>query len=84
MVSFNVVLLFTRVSIRATMSPLSQHFEEDILRLFLHVLMAPYFSFAGQFYEQNDSMPMGSPLCPVITNFFIEDFKEMVLNQAAH
>jgi hypothetical protein len=51
MVSFNLVLLFTRVPIRATMSPLSQHFEEDILRLFLHVLMAPYFSFTGQFYE---------------------------------
>jgi hypothetical protein len=34
MVSFDVVSLFTRVPIRGTMNLLSQHFEEDILRLF--------------------------------------------------
>jgi hypothetical protein len=51
MVSFDVVSLFTRVPIKETMSLLSRHFEEDILKLFRHVLTSSYFCFAGQFYE---------------------------------
>jgi hypothetical protein len=51
MVSFDVVLLFTRVPIKDTMELLGRHFEEDILRLFRHVLTTSYFSFNGQFYE---------------------------------
>jgi hypothetical protein len=52
MVSFDVVLLFTRVPIRKAMSLLSQHFEKDILRLFHHVLKTSCFSFSSQFYEK--------------------------------
>jgi hypothetical protein len=37
------------------------------------------FNFAGQFYEQTNGMAMRSP-SPVITNFFMEDFKEMALD----
>jgi hypothetical protein len=68
MVSFDVSLL-TQVPIRETMSLLSRHFEEDIMRLFRHVLTASYFSFTGQCYEQIDSVAMGSPLFLVIANF---------------
>jgi hypothetical protein len=82
-VSFDVVFLFTRVQISKTMSLLNQHFEEDILRFFCHVLMALYFSFTGQFDEQIDSMAVGSPLSAVIANFFTKDFEEMTLDQAA-
>jgi hypothetical protein len=63
------VSLFTRVPIKEIMSLLSRHFEEDILRLFHHVLMASYFSFSGQCYEQIDGVAIGSPLSPVIANF---------------
>jgi hypothetical protein len=84
MISFDVVLLFTRVPIRETMSLLSRHFEEDILTLFPHVLMSSYFSFGGQFYEQIDGVAKGSPLSPVIANFYMEVFKEMVLDRAPH
>jgi hypothetical protein len=61
---------FTRVLISKAMSLLLQHFEEDILRLFRHVLTSLYFNFAGQIYKQ--------------TKFFIEDFEERVLNWATH
>jgi hypothetical protein len=73
MVSSEGVSLFSNVPIRDTTSPLSRQFEA-IPRLFCHVLTAPYFSFAGQFYEQIDGVPMGSPLSPFIANFFMEDF----------
>jgi hypothetical protein len=72
MVSFNVVSLFTRVPIKDTMDLLEQHFE-NVLRLFCHVLTTSYFSFNGQFYEQLDGVAMGSPLSPVIANFYMED-----------
>jgi hypothetical protein len=83
MVSFDVVSLFTRVPIRETMGLLSRHFE-DILTLFHHVLTSSYFRFAGQFYEQIDGVAMGSPLSPVIANFYMEDFEEMALDRAPH
>jgi hypothetical protein len=74
MVSFDGLSLFTSVRIRETMSLLSRHFEEDILRPFRQVLTSSYFSFAGQFYEQIDGVAMVSPLFTVIANF-IEDFE---------
>jgi hypothetical protein len=76
-VSFDVVLLFTRVPIRETMSLLSRHFEEDILRLFRHVL------FRWSFYEQTDSGAMSLPLSPVIASFFKQDFGLMKLDRVA-
>jgi hypothetical protein len=81
-VSFEVVLLFTIVQIRKTTSLLNQHFE-DILKLIHYVLMSSYFGFTGQFDEQIDGVALGSLLFPVTANFFMEDFEEMVLDQAA-
>jgi hypothetical protein len=63
---------------------LSHHFEEDVLALFKHVLTTTYFCFDGQFYEQTDGVGMGSPLSPVIANFFMEDFEQKVIQQATH
>jgi hypothetical protein len=84
MVSFDVVSLFTRVPIVESLNLLRQHFSEDILALFRHVLTSTYFSFGGQFYEQTDGVAMGSPLCPVISNFFMDDFEERALKQVTH
>lgn len=38
--------------------------------------------FSGQFYKQTDFLAIGSPLCPVITNFFMEYFEELALQRA--
>ena len=38
----------------------------------------------GQFYEQMDGVAMGSPLSPVIVNFFMEDFERKAIEQAMH
>jgi hypothetical protein len=38
-----------------------------------------YFHFEGKFYEQTDSVTMGLPLAPVVTNFYMEYFEETAL-----
>jgi hypothetical protein len=50
MVSFDTVMLFTRVSIKVTMDLLGHHSEQDILGFFRNVLTISYFTFNGQFY----------------------------------
>ena len=72
MVSFDVVSLFTCVPIVESLDLLSQHFSEDILALFRHVLTSTYFFIGGQFYEQTDGVAMGSWLSRVIANLFME------------
>jgi hypothetical protein len=61
-----------------------QHFSEDILALFRHVLTSTYFSFGGQFCEQTNGVAMGSPLSPIIANLFMENFEERALQQVTH
>jgi hypothetical protein len=68
MVSFDIVLLFTKVPIKETMDLLGCHFEEDVLGLFRHTLTTSYFTVNGQFYGQTDGVAMGSPLSPIIAN----------------
>jgi hypothetical protein len=61
---------------------LSRHFEDDILCLFRHVRTSSFFRFDGQFYEQIDGVAMGSPISPVIADFFMEQFEETALEGA--
>jgi hypothetical protein len=72
LVSFDVVSLFTMVPI------------EEALRLFRHVLTSSFFRLNCQFYEQTDGVAMGSPLSPVIANYFMEYFEEIALQTATH
>jgi hypothetical protein len=83
LVSFDVVSLFTMVPIEEALRLLSRHFDEAILH-FRHVRTSSIFSFNGQFYEQTDGVAMGSPLSPVIANYFMEYFEEMALEVATH
>jgi hypothetical protein len=83
MVSFDVMLPFPMVPIKETMDLLRRHFEEDILGLFHHVLTTSYFTFNGQYYGQTDGVAMGSPLSPVIANFYMEDYEKAGLKLAS-
>ena len=84
MVSFDVVSLFTNFPIVDSLELLSQHIEDDVLALFKYVLTSTYFCFDGQFYEQMEVVAMGSPLSPVVANFFMEDFEKKAIEQATH
>jgi hypothetical protein len=79
MVSFDTVSRFTEVPIKETMDLLGRHFKEGILGFSRHVLTTSYFTFNGQFYGQTDSAAMGSPLSPVIANFYMEDYEKAAL-----
>jgi hypothetical protein len=54
------------------------------MRLLHHVLTTSYVSFNSQFYKQINGVAMGSPLSPVITNLYTEDFEERALDLASH
>jgi len=82
MVGFDVVSLFTKVPVEESLTLLSQHFNKDILALYKHVLTSTYFRIDGQFYEQTDGVAMGSPLSPVIANFYMENFETKAIKQA--
>jgi retron-type reverse transcriptase len=82
MVSFDIVSLFTKVPIRDTMDLLGRHFEEDVLGLFHYFLTTTYLTFKGQFYGKTDGVAMGSPLSPVIANFYMEDYEKAALESS--
>ncbi|XP_046387273.1 uncharacterized protein LOC124156657 [Ischnura elegans] len=74
--SFDVVSLFTRIPVEETTRLLETRFDRKTVELFQHVLRSTYFLCNGQFYEQTEGVPMGSPLSPAIANLFMEDFEE--------
>jgi hypothetical protein len=82
MVRFDIVSLFTTVPIKETTDLLRCHFKENILGLFHPVLTTFYFTFNGQLYRQTDGVAMGSLLCPVQANFYMEGYKKVALEFA--
>jgi len=47
MVSFDVVTLFTKVPVEELLTLISQHFNDDMLALYKHVLTSTYFCVDG-------------------------------------
>ncbi|XP_060534544.1 uncharacterized protein LOC132706961 [Cylas formicarius] len=82
LVSFDVVSLFTMVPVKETLDLISARFRNDVTELFRHCLTTTYFQWNKEFYEQVDGVAMGSPLSPVIANFFMEKFEQQALNTA--
>ena len=82
LISFDVVSLFTKVPITESLEYISKLFTKDITELFRECLTTSYFLWDGHFYEQIDGVAMGSPLSPVIANFFMEQFEQLILETA--
>ena len=95
LVSFDVVSLFTNAPVdeacniakerlhldntlhlRTTLSP------HNIFVLLKLCLSTTCFQWKEKFYEQIHGAPMGSPLSPVIANFFMEEFEKKALATA--
>jgi retron-type reverse transcriptase len=81
LVSFDVVSLFTRVPLEDTLLLLQQHFHDQTISLFKQVLTTTYFLYDSAFYDQTDGVAMGSPLAPVIANYYMEYFEQQAINK---
>ena len=77
LVSFDVVSLFTKVPVTDAMERILEISLEDNSNWFRHCLTTTYFSCDNKMYEQIEGVAMGSPLSPVITNFFMELFEQV-------
>ena len=80
LVSFDVVSLFTCIPINEAMEVINRLTDLDTARLVEMCLTSTFFSFEGEFFEQTCGVSMGSPLSPVVSNTFMEDFESKALN----
>ena len=82
LVSFDVESLFTKVPLTETIDLHCPHFNNKEIDLFIHYLTSSYFLWNNTFYEQTDGVAMGSPLSPMVANFFMEHFETQALTSA--
>ncbi|KFD67427.1 hypothetical protein M514_11958 [Trichuris suis] len=92
MVSYDVKDLFTNVPIPDTLQVLMELLSSDVtlpqrtkLNPFHIVKLCSFcmlegniFHFRGSFYKQENGVPMGSPLSPVLAEVFVEHFERQV------
>ena len=57
---------------------------QQITTLLDFCLTNTYFLFQGKYYEQVQGAAMGSPINPLITNLFVEDFEVKALSTCQH
>ena len=56
---------------------------EHIISPLEFCLKTTYFQFQGRFFEQLQGAAMASPISPIVTNLFMEDFEIKAINSAA-
>ena len=56
----------------------------DIIQLLEFCFKNMYFSFQHQFYEQVKGVAMGSSVCPIVANLYMEYFEQKALSTAPH
>lgn len=83
MVSFDVTF-FTRVPIRKALNYLIRQSEEDAPSFLHYALTFFIFCFGARFFEQIDSVVIGSQLFPIIATFLMEDFEDFIVIRAIH
>jgi hypothetical protein len=47
-------------------------------------LLTTYFLYNSSLYNQRDGVTIGSPLCPLIVNFYMESFEHQAISSAAN
>ncbi|GJQ75347.1 hypothetical protein Trydic_g23526 [Trypoxylus dichotomus] len=82
LVSFDVVPLFTKVSLIETLRYIADLFPHYITQLFKHCLTTSYFVWDGSFYEHTDGVAMGSLLSPAVANLFMGRFESLAIETA--
>jgi len=75
-------MLFLYSLIKTVTEQIEQEFPLDLTKWFRHCLTTTYFQWQSEFFEQNDGIARGSPLSPIIANYFMETFEVNALATA--
>ena len=75
MVSFDVVSLYTKVSVEEAIKIISNITNDETTNMVRICLKSTCFTFQDKFYEKMDGVVMGSPLSPVVVNIYMEHFE---------
>ena len=66
------------------MTELSVLSVQNIIELLGFCLHNSYFSFQNKFYKQVEGASMGSPICPIVANLYMEHFERKALRSATN
>ena len=89
MISFDVVSLFTNVPLIETIDIISDYvykskskpaFSKLVSKELLNIATSGIFMYNGRLYRQVDSVTMGSPLGPTISNFCLAHLENELLS----
>ena len=96
LVNFDVTSLFTNVQIHEAVQVIRDKPQGDetlvdrtslspdrVTELLEACLRLTYFSYRGDFYEQQVGAAMGSPVSAVVANLYMEFFEELALRARA-
>ena len=97
MTSYDVKALFTSVPMDPSINIVKQKLQQaplppqktnmsirQIVTLLVFCFKNTCFLFQGKYYKQVHGATMGSPICPLIANLFMEEFKVQALRSAPH
>ncbi|CAF2534635.1 unnamed protein product [Rotaria sp. Silwood2] len=87
MVSFDIVSLYTNVSVDETINIILKELYEtrpvpptiernDLKKLLTFATTKSHFLFDGKIYDQIDGVSMGSPLAPLVAEIFLQEFEK--------
>ena len=95
MVSYDVKALFTSVPIQPAINIIEKLLDEDkefqqrttmtvnnITCLLEFCLKSTYFTFQVKHYELQEGIAMGSPIIPIVANFYMENFEVKSISTA--
>jgi len=96
-VSYDVTALFTSVPVDKALEVMTEILHEDdtltthtemtippIVELLDFCLNTTYFIYDEAYYQQSHGAAMGSPISPLVANYYMEQFEKIAISTALH